>query len=986
MKTRFIIYFSLLVLFPPVHPIRCLSQSIDETTLGRLIQSFKKDDRGPYQAIRWFCPDGTIIPANQRCSQPGGIQHALHKDIVQKIARENKIYLGQILAGTPFSEFLDRDDFNSRLKQYQIEKYLEATDDGWILRQARYYRGAFQAEDEDSWGFNFLNWLVSDDSTIINQYFLVRQAAKDIPHSAGDDRTRTIRTLSKTIADSLAEFIDLRIKIHGQPENADLEQVRDFHVRYRQRISPAIDKMLTALEAEMNIAYQAPDFGTLNKYIKSLPSTSPLVGQIVSLTRTTSDEIPGNNPLFYQKKCVGIVELLWNIRTNMLSLQSSKARLAMIDLSNDLEDIFSRIIVSWQTQTVYDLVDKNYALLKGLAGCGLLEVWEWENKGSDLSSFRLKSTLDVKDIKEIADNSRRLVEWSVAMVSAVYNSTVTLFSGFEPLAEGFIDDRIRSSLLLPGGNTADQLADLSAAFRDSKNDVVRLTNQNRIRGINPGFALGELEVVTGSPEMVSFSSKKIYALYRAPANLKPVAGILTVSAGNLVSHVQLLARNLAIPNAVLSQENLRDLELYSGQKVFYAVSPGGTVIMKPASRMTSEEKMLVEERQRSEEKVTVPLDKINLIDTRLRTLKTLRAFDSGRVCGPKAANLGELKYLFPDKVVDGFIIPFAVFRQHLEQPMASVDMTYMQFLQDIFNRAEAEKKRGLAEEEIERHVLERLALLREEIKGISLLPEFQRKLELIFREVFGAELGQVPVFIRSDTNMEDLKDFTGAGLNLTVFNVIEKERIFQGIRDVWASPYTERSYRWRQKYLVNPENVYPSILIIPTVDVEKSGVLITTGVLTADPRDIFIAFNRGAGGAVEGQIAESYLLPYDGVNRLLFPCRTPEYTILPKKGGIQKEFSYFYKPILNSNDLSLLRDLTDEIKKKLGQEQSFETKGPFDVELGFKNSKIWLFQIRPYVENKRARSNNYLRSLDLKLSGNAKVSLDQKLDSALNRR
>ena len=74
--------------------------------------------------------------------------------------------------------------------------------------------------------------------------------------------------------------------------------------------------------------------------------------------------------------------------------------------------------------------------------------------------------------------------------------------------------------------------------------------------------------------------------------------------------------------------------------------------------------------------------------------------------------------------------------------------------------------------------------------------------------------------------MEDLKEFTGAGLNLTLFNVLDKEKIIEGIKDVWASPYTERSFKWRQVYLLNPENVFPSILVIPSVDVDYSGVLI----------------------------------------------------------------------------------------------------------------------------------------------------------------
>ena len=80
------------------------------------------------------------------------------------------------------------------------------------------------------------------------------------------------------------------------------------------------------------------------------------------------------------------------------------------------------------------------------------------------------------------------------------------------------------------------------------------------------------------------------------------------------------------------------------------------------------------------------------------------------------------------------------------------------------------------------------------------LPEFEADLKAQFRNILGKEIGSLPVFLRSDTNMEDLKDFTGAGLNLTLFNVVDVDKIFKGIREVWASPYSERRFRWRQSF------------------------------------------------------------------------------------------------------------------------------------------------------------------------------------------
>jgi phosphoenolpyruvate synthase/pyruvate phosphate dikinase len=368
------------------------------------------------------------------------------------------------------------------------------------------------------------------------------------------------------------------------------------------------------------------------------------------------------------------------------------------------------------------------------------------------------------------------------------------------------------------------------------------------------------------------------------------------------------------------------------------------------------------------------LQELNLI-----SLNQLRATDSGKTCGPKAANLGELKYLFPDKVVEGFIIPFGVFRQHLEQAMPGTQTTYWQFLQETFTLAAAQRDSGKSEEEVEAFTIKKLGELANAIKTMPLLNNFQENLKFRFKEIFGVEMGKLPVFIRSDTNMEDLKDFTGAGLNLTVFNVLDEEKILQGIKDVWASPYSERSYRWRQKYLLNPENVYPSILILPTVNVEKSGVMITTDVQTANSEDNTVAFNYGAGGAVEGQKAESYLLRHDGRDWLLTPCRENKYTSLPETGGTKKAVAYFNEPLLSADELAELGALAEQIKTKLLAE--VQSTGPWDIELGFKDGRIWLFQVRPFVENKKSASSAYLRTLDPQFPKDVRIALDAKLQA-----
>ena len=51
-----------------------------------------------------------------------------------------------------------------------------------------------------------------------------------------------------------------------------------------------------------------------------------------------------------------------------------------------------------------------------------------------------------------------------------------------------------------------------------------------------------------------------------------------------------------------------------------------------------------------------------------------------------------------------------------------------------------------------------------------------------------------------------------------------------------------------------------------------------------------------------------------------------------------------------------------------------------DVEFGFKNDKLWLFQIRPFVENKQAKSSEYLSSITPKIDSNKQINLKTKLN------
>ncbi|AVI49713.1 phosphoenolpyruvate synthase [Pukyongia salina] len=949
------------------------SSTTDFGNIRKMVDEFKTDPRGPYRDIRWFCTDGSIRMPKDPCPETigPGVQHARYKETVESLGKTEHIYLGQILAYTEPNILWDGSANHSRLKQYQIGKYLASVDDGWVLRKGQFYRGAIQAEDEEAAGIKFYKWLLGKNEELTSNYFLIRQSMKDVPHSGDDNLAQAMRSQSKNISDGYTAFMDLRIKIHGQPAEADIKAVRSFREQHSNKASAGILKQIDVLINTMEEFYTPVKITSLldgKKMLKGTPLGTSIERYIAQQSQETSPA----------ELVSATASLLYEIRTGIVSENRPTARMYLLDISLKLEEIIFKRAPQWEPSTLKELLSKIYHLGMGTTGAGYIELWEWDQIKNTLNYNENKENITLGELIRVLNTARRQTEWSASMVKAIYGDEVNRYTEFEPLAYGFIDDRIRGSIALHLGKTVSELGDIVAQQSNITNSVLGIPEQSAVRGLNPGYAYGELVVVEGSADVVEVSSEKIYIFERPPSDLKPVAGIATVAEGNLVSHVQLLARNLGIPNAALSGDNLKSLKKYHGKMVFYAVTGNGNVLMKTEDDMTEAERSLFAKKVRKDDKIAVPIEKLVLSETSVLNMRDVDASDSGILCGPKAANLGQLKKMFPNNVVEGLVIPFGIFRDHMDQPMPGQNNTYWEFLNNMFSEAEAQRERNVPEAEVENFQLEKLAILREAIRKIKLKPEFVADIDSKFKTVLGRPMGELPVFLRSDTNMEDLKDFTGAGLNLTLFNVSDREKILNGIKDVWASPYTERSFKWRQKYLSNPENVFPSILVIPSVDVDYSGVLITKGISSGINNDLTVAFSRGAGGAVDGQSAESYLLRMDVTYELLAPAREASFNRLPVTGGTMKQTATFESRILSEKNMQQICELAEAIRDKIPKDTDTDYQGAYDVELGFKDDKLWLFQIRPFVENKKALSSDYLASISPVIDQSKKVSLSIK--------
>ncbi len=100
---------------------------------------------------------------------------------------------------------------------------------------------------------------------------------------------------------------------------------------------------------------------------------------------------------------------------------------------------------------------------------------------------------------------------------------------------------------------------------------------------------------------------------------------------------------------------------------------------------------------------------------------------------------------------------------------------------------------------------------------------------------------------------------------------------------------------------------------------------------------------------------------------------------MPDSGGTVKKHTTFEKGILNSRNVQSIRDLVKEVRIKVPKQTDPTYKGAYDMEMGFINNKLWLFQIRPFVENKKAMNSEYLKSIAPKINYSKKISLHERI-------
>ncbi len=428
--------------------------------------------------------------------------------------------------------------------------------------------------------------------------------------------------------------------------------------------------------------------------------------------------------------------------------------------------------------------------------------------------------------------------------------------------------------------------------------------------LNAGNTKGRIRIADSLEGVKDIADYDILVLKEVPIAIPAVAGVITERASTLLSHVNILARGLKIPSIYL-KDATAEMQAYDGKFVELKADMNGykiKEIVEPLIMKSKKGRYAIKSDTRRSD--LIPLDKMRAGD-----------YIYG---GTKAANLGEIKSRLKQAIIpDGFSIPFAHYHTFMKCNGIYKRLKTIQNLPGFYQQADV-RRNGLAK-------------LRDEIEAAgvdsTMVNEWMRQ--------WSAQLRRKSVFVRSSSNAEDLKNFSGAGLFTSVPNIMTAEELEKAIKKVWASVYNFEAYESRRQAGVPDSLILMGVLVQLAVDPDISGVMITKDPYNPLRQDVvYIAAKRGIGiKVVEGKRIVMYSERTKAVQLISRSEETTELR-LDMQGGVKEV------PVTNPD-----RVMTDELIIGLAEyakkiKQLFNS--DIDIEWAVVGGQIIILQARPY--------------------------------------
>jgi pyruvate, water dikinase len=313
----------------------------------------------------------------------------------------------------------------------------------------------------------------------------------------------------------------------------------------------------------------------------------------------------------------------------------------------------------------------------------------------------------------------------------------------------------------------------------------------------------------------------------------------------------------------------------------------------------------------------------------VRFLEEITKFDVG-FAGGKGANLGEV-YRSKLPVPHAFVVTTKAYKafakahgldEKLQRQLRRIDMDDLESLE-----------KGAA-------------AMRKMIETSAIPRELAEEVELAYRQL-SRESGQrsVPVAVRSSATMEDLREASFAGQQITLLNVKGARGVLAAIRRCWASAYTARATFYRAKRGFGSHSISTAVVVQKQIMSEKAGVGFTIHPLTGDRTKVVVEAVYGQGEEiVSGRIAPDTFVIDKKTGKVLESkiSRKTEMKKASSRGPglvtVEVPTRLKDRPVLEGRELKALWEV--------GRTLENHYKYPQDFEWAIEKGRIYLLQTR----------------------------------------
>lgn len=213
-----------------------------------------------------------------------------------------------------------------------------------------------------------------------------------------------------------------------------------------------------------------------------------------------------------------------------------------------------------------------------------------------------------------------------------------------------------------------------------------------------------------------------------------------------------------------------------------------------------------------------------------------------------------------------------------------------------------------------------------------------------------AELGpQTPLAVRSSSPQEDSARASFAGIHRSFLNVRGEQALLEAVAGVWASLWTPSAVAYRARMGIPQEQAAMSVLVMPLVDAQCSGIGFTCDPVSGRPDRVILHANWGLGESlVGGQAGGDEIIlqstPADASLTLLEyrSGRKETRTLAQESGGTRQVPSAAGRDALTLAQATELGELLYQVALALNLEEP-----AYDCEWAWDGQQFWVVQARP---------------------------------------